>query len=354
MEQTRESFLNQIAQYVAKNRVLSKQITQFLEKVDGSTTKPTFFKGDGMSLLVNPEPQPEGKFRVKVALHSTAVGGDDFSGFRIGLITEDGQRISGRNRGRGHTVFENVPQGKFTLDNWSVMRGQEECYSRETLLGYFQNWMTSQESRLIKAHLLYCETCTQRAATIEQEMATATQASENAAIWPVQWLNLRVKVGIEAIVANTKGALNLAGQWLRTQLIAEPQRFSPGYVRSDLEGIRESQWILANIKGESGNPTEQMARLFIEGLPQIQKGRFRVTLSTENQEYEGYTIEIALQNEKGRLELNPLPLRKRNGKVTATALVPIDDMFGQEKGQIPEGYLPIELLTVSLQPTPSV
>jgi hypothetical protein len=77
-----------------------------------------------------------------------------------------------------------------------------------------------------------------------------------------------------------------------------------------------------------------------------------VELTTSDLEYEGYTLQIALQNENGRLELCSIHFRKRDEKLIATALVPISDMFPVEEGQVPSGHIPIEMLDVTLQPAP--
>jgi len=106
--------------------------------------------------------------------------------------------------------------------------------------------------------------------------------------------------------------------------------------------------IKAKILDKMGKPTGEILVLSVEKIPQIVEKYFRITLNTLSRKYIDYTVQIALQNENGRLELCSIHFRDRDGKISASALVLIDNMIAHEESL--SGYIPIELLDVRLYP----
>jgi len=180
---------------------------------------------------------------------------------------------------------------------------------------------------------------------IEQEIAAV-----GAFIWPLQWLKTRAQQKIESVRTDARTTLKEMGKWLKPLLIAEPQLVPATQTRSRAQEIPQVPLLEARILDESGHSTGESLSLFVERPPQITRGEFRVTLSTPHPGYQGYTLSLALQNENGHLELCSIPFRERSGKCTATAIVPVRDLFDADVEQIPGGYIPIEFLDVSLQP----
>lgn len=196
-----------------------------------------------------------------------------------------------------------------------------------------------KEVRAIGRHKAFCGHCARRFRLLQAALASGARAQ------------LLLSTMIKA-VADLSGQrlLQELGEWISQRIDAAlrpqaiPVTLGPVRTRGGVvtRGAKRPPEVRAQLVDPDGQPTGEFVVLHVEQGPEIEHGRFTLSLKAPEPRYEGYEVRVALELDEGiGVELGTASIQQ--GAVSITTEV-------RGLGLEFEPVIPLHLLAVTLQP----